>query len=145
SLAERPGDIPLLAQHFLNKYSKEFKKNVIGFKSDALSLLVQFKFPGNVRQLQNIIQRLVLFAQGEEVTREEIEQQFDEGDSQYSCSNQNNPVGLANLIGISLHEAEEALIRNTLEKQNNNRDKTAKILGISSRTLYRKLKQLGIN
>ena len=145
ALAERPGDIPLLAQHFLNKYSEDFKKNVIGFKSDALSLLVQFEFPGNVRQLQNIIQRLVLFAQGDEVTREEIEQQLVEEDSQYTGKKSYNSVGLANLIGISLQEAEEALIRNTLEKQNHNRDQTAKILGISSRTLYRKLKQLGIN
>ena len=145
ALVERPGDIPLLAQHFLIKYSKDFNKNIIGFKADALSQLVQFEFPGNVRQLQNIIQRLVLFAQGDEVTREEIEQQLSEEDSQYADNKCNKSIGFVNHIGISLQEAEEALIRNTLEQQNNNRDQTAKILGISSRTLYRKLKQLGIN
>ena len=61
-LRERREDIPLLVQHFINKFSKEMKKNISGVSEDALKILLNYSWPGNVRELENVIQRAITFS-----------------------------------------------------------------------------------
>ena len=61
-LRERPEDIPLLARHFVHKYAAEFEREVSGISDDALQLLLHYEWPGNIRELENCIERAVVFA-----------------------------------------------------------------------------------
>ncbi len=72
-LRDRAEDIPLLANYFLAKYNEHLKKNVKGFSSDAVSLLNSYQFPGNVRELENLIERAVMLTRGEEITSDPLE------------------------------------------------------------------------
>ncbi|MEO0129290.1 MAG: sigma 54-interacting transcriptional regulator [candidate division WOR-3 bacterium] len=77
ALREHPMDIPILADYFLKKYSKEFKRNIIGFDKQALKLLLSYPWPGNVRELQNIIERAVILSQGDYITAEDLKLETD--------------------------------------------------------------------
>lgn len=169
-LHQRQNDIPLLAQKFLREYAAEFGKNVAGFAPDALNRLKSHRYTSNVRDLQSVVQRAVLFASQPEITHTEITAQIHEtfpGDpssfapstttdetfsppdaaphSTYPTDGVGKPHDpLAALVGVTLEQAEIALIRNTLHQMSGNREKTAKSLGISERTLYRKIKEYNL-
>ncbi len=127
-LRERPGDIPLLAEHFLRRAAKEHGRQVSGLEPKALEKLQRHPWRGNVRELRNVLERAVLLCQGEVIKQEEI----------FLEHLQETPLPEFQVNG-SLRDVERELILCTLEKEGWNRTRASAKLGISIRTLRNKL------
>lgn len=134
-LKERREDILLLAQHFLEHYRERVKKDVREIGPDALALLLDYEWPGNVRELENCIERAVVLARGETIRPENL------------------PGGLRHLtpersitfaVGTSLEILERQALLATLRDVKGNKAAASRLLGISQRTLYRKIKTYGL-
>ncbi|MFW5936526.1 MAG: sigma-54-dependent transcriptional regulator [Desulfosalsimonas sp.] len=146
-LRGRKDDIPLLADHFLNRYCLQMGKEIAGLTSEALELLSQYTFPGNVRELQNIIERAVTFCHGTHLDVDHLPtriRQYAGGSIQNPEASPDNMVG--SLIRESeilptLQEIEKQYIDHVLKKTGGNKRRAAAILGVSRRTLYRHLEE----
>ncbi|MBL1217522.1 MAG: sigma-54-dependent Fis family transcriptional regulator [Planctomycetes bacterium] len=151
-LRERVLDIPLLAEHFLAKYNRELKRHIAGFSEEAMSALQQYAFPGNVRELENAVQRaVVLCRQGVIDTADLPPNVTNEGPDQ-GMMNQIDGHAAAGTVwhpGRSLQDTmsslESDIILLALEEHEWNRQRTAAALGIDRTTLYKKMKQYGLN
>jgi transcriptional regulator with PAS, ATPase and Fis domain len=132
-LRERPGDIPPLIKFFLHKYNQRFGKNIISITRDALFALLHYDYPGNVRELENIIQHGVILSDGNVIEKTALPPQvFKQSQLALEGSRKERPV--------SLDQAEEDLIKQALTRFGGNQTETAKSLGISRSTLWRKIK-----
>ena len=138
-LRDRPEDIPLLIEHFTHQAFERHGYNVRGINPDVRRLLMAFPWPGNVRQLRNVVENMVVLAQGERITLEDLPGEI------YRHPKEVASARLGKLAGISLEDAEKELIRNTLKMVDGNREQAANILGIGERTLYRKIKEYGLS
>jgi DNA-binding NtrC family response regulator len=132
-LRARPTDIPLLATHFLNKYSGENGKGVIGFTDEALERLVRYPWPGNVRELENAIERAVVVCRGERVRPEDL------APSIAVLSGKPRNDGSPPIPGTTLADIERYAILKTLEHAGGSTSRAAEILGISPRKIQYKL------
>jgi DNA-binding NtrC family response regulator len=139
-LRERLDDLSDLAFHFLRVASRRHEKEVQGISSQAMEILMAHSWPGNVRELSNVIERAVVFVRGNQVTPEDLpphlvsEAMMTRPDLKLASSST-----IAVPLGTSLKDVEELLIRKTLEATDGDKHMTAKLLGINSRTIYRKL------
>ena len=136
-LRERGGDIVILAKELLQNACKEFDKDIRGFEQNALNALIDYQWPGNVREMKNVIQRAVLICRDNLIQLKNLPQRV-----QTSKKNFNDMVIP---VGSSLKEAEKLIITKTLAMTKGNRKKAAEILGISRRALYNKIKSLQIS
>ena len=136
-LRERPGDIPLLVRHFLQDLSRRHRKTVDGLTPEALDALVAHRWPGNVRELRNVIEQMVVLARGSRLTVRDLPAALREG------SSPNNGPGLAH-AGLTLRDSERLMIVGALQAHNGSRTLAARQLGISRRTLHRKLNEYGL-
>ena len=132
SLAERHGDAPLLAKHFLARFAREMNPQIKGFAPGALAAIEQWPWPGNIRELENRMKRAVIMAEGKYVSAEDLDLA---GPGQDSL-----PVNLKS----AREEADRRAIRKALAQTDNNISSAAKLLGISRPTLYDLLKQYGL-
>lgn len=140
ALRERPEDVELLAHYFIEKYNTIDGRNVKTLTRAALDLLQRLPFKGNVRELENIVQRAVLLSDGECIhERNLFLGDADTGSTTPSGDNGNPSSG--ELVPGPLREVEKQLIFQTLDKTKGNRTHAAKILGISVRTLRNKLNE----
>jgi len=136
SLRHRPEDIPLLAHHFLRKYSALNGGKVFSFTQAALLKLMSHDWPGNVRELENTIERMVVLSRG---------QTLDEADvPAFHQSSYDQVLGQALDETPTLEELEKKYIQMVYQKTGGKKEKTAQILGINRRTLYRKQKEYGL-
>ena len=138
SLRERPGDVPLLAQHFLESVCADVGKEVQGFTPEAVSAMQRYAWPGNVRELQNVVERAVLLGRGTMVGVEDL-----------AANIRATPASaIPTAAGRTLKEAlagpERQIILEVLESNGWNRNGTAEALGINRTTLYKKMKRLGL-
>ena len=131
-LRERPGDVPLLAQHFLRRYAEENRKEVVGFTEAAMEALDRYHFPGNVRQLQNVVQRAVILCRQERIDLMDLPEEIVSAESVPRRE-------LVIPIGTPLEEIERRLIHETLKHTHGDKNLAARLLGLSARTIYRKL------
>ena len=140
-LRERKEDIPLLAKHFLNKFNTAFNKKVPGFSSKALDGLTRYHWPGNIRELENLIERIVVLAPGNEpIDLEDIPLEILIDSRQNMGDLEPKKTGL-----IKIREAfERRIILNVLEATEWNQTEAAKILKVNRNTLIQKAKQFGI-
>ncbi len=129
-LRQRRGDVPLLAHYFLKKYNERYKQQA-KLTAGGLKLLEDHTWPGNVRQLQHIMERLTILAPNGRIDAEAVAAAFE------ATSPRESP-------GETLAEAEEEQIRRVLEATGGNKSRAAKILGIERKTLYRKLERMGL-
>jgi DNA-binding NtrC family response regulator len=135
-LRERRDDIMPLANSFLKKFSAQASRDIRGFKADAIERLTAFDWPGNIRQLQNEVQRAVLLSEGDEVAAADLSIT----DIKVSASsNPDSDTSFTLLEGV-----ERNAIVSTLKETNGNKLETAKRLGIGRQTLYNKIKAYGI-
>ncbi len=137
SLKERPEDIPILADHFVNKYRKEIGKNVKGVDSSAMRALLHYEWKGEVRELENIIERAVIFAKNEFITVEDLPQ------SMHLLKDVLIPEKPGSLDDF-IKKVERGFILKSLETNNFDKDKVAKQLNLGLSTLYRKIKDYGL-
>jgi DNA-binding NtrC family response regulator len=135
-LRERRDDIMPLANSFLQRFAAQAKRNLRGFQPDAIERLTAFDWPGNIRQLQNEIQRCVLLNEGDDVAAADLSIT----DVKVSASlNEGSDTSFTLLEGV-----ERNAIVQTLKETNGNKLETAKRLGIGRQTLYNKIKAYGI-
>ncbi len=161
SLSERPGDIALLASKFLKEYSKANGNLVTGIEPEAVKALEEYSWPGNVRQLRNVMEKMVVLSSGGKLTREDIPLEILSRDGAGAASGAAAggamtfalpaaatamPPALPPIKTLKdLREQEKATILAALQACRGNRTKAAEHLGISRRTLLRRLKDYEIN
>jgi len=135
-LRERKEDIPLLVQHFLQKYNKKAKKNINAVSSQAIKALMEYDWPGNIRELENTIERAVVLAKGNGIDLEDL--------MYHGISA--SPALLSPVEGKyrTLEEVEREYIKAVLRSHFGNRSQTARILGIDRKTLWAKLKKYNL-
>ena len=130
SLRERKDDIPLLMHSFLREFNIENEKNIKGFDNRSKSALIKYNWPGNIRELKNCIESAVVMCTGDEIKMEDLP-------SSIRAQSEEKTISIP--IGISMEEAEKIIIQENLAANNNNKSKTADILGIGRKTLHRKI------
>lgn len=135
-LRERKEDIPSLARYFIGKYSGLFNKNISGISTSAAAILERYSFPGNVRELQNIIERAVALAEKDIIEVQDLPKEII-GELNINSQKEWIPI----YIGESIESAERKLIQATLDFYEGNKTKAAKVLGISDRHLRTKVKE----
>lgn len=170
SLRERVGDIPLLVDHFLREASETCGREIEGFSSDAISAMQSYAWPGNVRQLENVVERAVLLARDSVLTKEDLPPELLSGSGMTPrqlahtpdpIQNQSTNTGngttentpllpqTSDVSGKSLREAlegpERQIILTSLQQHGWNRAATADALEINRTTLYKKMKRLGLD
>jgi len=131
-LRERKDDIELLAYHFLEEFNRKLNKSIKGFSKRALVLLKNYSWPGNIRQLRNVIERVVALSQSDRIGPDDLP--FRNTDQEIFQS-----LGTKGEI-ISLEELEKRYIQKVMEQVGGNQKQAAALLGISQTTLWRKLK-----
>jgi DNA-binding NtrC family response regulator len=137
-LRERRGDIPLLVEHFLRSSAQARGAKVAGVSPDAMRVLMAYPWPGNVRQLRNVVDNMVVLASGPKLDVADLPPDI------YRPPQEVTEHQFEQLAGLSLEQAEKELIRNTLKMTGGNREQASRILGIGERTLYRKIKEYAL-
>lgn len=133
-LTERKEDIPLLVNHFLATYTEEYSRPIESVPDEALDVLMRYHWPGNVRELENKIERAVIMCTERHIRVKDLF--MDEVESLPAL-----PLPSGDRSAVTLREIERAAIFRALKEKNNNRTKTAEMLGISIRTLRNKLRE----
>ncbi|MBI5577192.1 MAG: sigma-54-dependent Fis family transcriptional regulator [Deltaproteobacteria bacterium] len=149
-LRDRREDIPLLAQHFLGRFSQKFGKPSMSLMPESLETLREYDWRGNVRELENLIERCVLLSGGRDVSREELLSIWKRGTP---VDRRESPSYLVQVpvpldrpdLKEAIREVEKQLIRLALERTGGNRPKAAELLGISHPALIYKAKAYGLN
>lgn len=131
SVNERTGDISLLVNHFLTRFNENYNKNILGISPDCISYLESYDWPGNVREIKNVIHRAVVICNGETLLSSHLPDRLIKGSVK-------RPT-MSFPVGTTLSHAEREMIIQTLNWTKNNKKKTADILGISRKALYNKL------
>ncbi len=130
-LRERTDDIPLLAAHFMTRFNHKNNKKFLGITPDALDVLATHHWPGNVRELENVMERAVVLGRGEFLNMEHLPPELT------TLIPSGGSITLP--IGIPMEEIERTVIRETLRFTGQNKQDAARLLGIATRTIYRRL------
>jgi len=133
SLRERRNDVPLLVEHFRKKFNREFDRDIGGISTEAFNVLMLHTWPGNVRELENTIEHAFVRCRASAISIDDLPPEFEKIARQLPPAD--GPAG-------ERHEARR--IRLALEKTAGNKSKAAELLGMSRRTIYRKIDQYGI-
>src|SRR5204863_3800338 len=131
-LRERAGDIPKLAQVFLQEFTQEIGKPLKGFTPEAMDLMLRYAWPGNVRELRTAVEHAVVLSRGERIGARDLP-------APVRQLNAAPPAPAIGLSSLAVQDAEKELIIRALKETEGSRTIAAKKLGISRRTLYRKL------
>lgn len=132
NLKDRREDIPNLVQHFINRFSKKNAKELGGIESKAMEILLNYEWPGNVRELENVIERSVVLDKDGIIGSDDLPTELAKT---AICSNESVTIPL----GTPLEEVERVLMEETLRHTKGDKGLASKLLGISTRTLYRKM------
>ncbi|MBN2020440.1 MAG: sigma 54-interacting transcriptional regulator [Sedimentisphaerales bacterium] len=135
ALRERREDIPLLIDHFISRFNPLRNKNITAVTDEVLAILLEYEYPGNVRELENIIEHCFVLCQSEIIQREYLPAMFQKKQTDES-------VGLNK--AVTLEEMERIFIKQALRQNNGNRTAAARQLGINKSTLFRKMKAFDI-
>ena len=139
-LRERKEDIPLLAQHFLNTFAEKNRKQIKGFTPQAMDQLLKYDWPGNVRELMNAVERAVVLSRSEYLDEQDLPLAIKDALS----AEEKSPSRDAVPADLPLEDVEKATILKTLESTDGNKSEAARRLGITRKTLHKKLKKYGM-
>ena len=128
-LRDRRDDIPLLAHHFLQTFNRKFSKSIQGVSEPVMDLFMSYHWPGNVRQLENVLEHACVLSSGQVITEKDLPADFMPGG------------GVTPPAGAADRSASARAIREALKQASYNKSKAARLLGISRRTLYRRLEE----
>ena len=131
-LRERKQDIPIFLEHFINHFSNKHSKRVTGFSKEAMEFLLLYDFPGNIRELANIVERAVILSKHKIIQKKQIPVII--GEKSLDLNEDN----------FNLNIVEKKHIQKVFKVTKNNKSKTAKLLGIDRKTLYLKIRKFGI-
>ncbi len=140
-LRDRAGDIPLLIEHFVRQFARRHSKTIKGMSLPARVKLGSYAWPGNVRQLRNVIESMVVVDCDEILDVDDLPLELEPDSPATPIAQGDAPVGIAALVGRPLEEVEKIFIGETLKLTGGNREQAADLLGIGERTLYRKIKE----
>ena len=144
TLRERAADIPLLIEHFVRQFAKRHGKTIRAVSPAARMRLGAYPWPGNVRQLRNVIESMVVVDCDEMLDVDDLPVELEPVDA--TVARPTEPAGgLAGLVGRPLEEIERLFIAETLKLTGGNREQAAEMLGIGERTLYRKIKEFQLS
>jgi two-component system response regulator HydG len=137
-LRDRCQDIPLLLDDFIKQFSARHKKNISSMATAARRRLMAFDWPGNVRQLRNVVESMVVVDDDDVLGLNDLPDEFTEDSDSVGDPHSGT---LSTLVGRPLIDVEKQFIKETLNLTGGNREEAAKFLGIGQRTLYRKIKE----
>ena len=139
-LRERGDDIPILAKHFLDIFSKKNNKRLKGFTPQAMDRMLRYQWPGNVRELMNAVERAVVLSRSEYIDVKDLPLAIQ------GLNHDGNSVEVLDSIpgGVPLEEVEKATIIKTMEETGGNKSEAARRLGITRKTLHKKLRKYGM-
>jgi DNA-binding NtrC family response regulator len=143
-LRERPGDIPLLIDHFIAKFNRNRKRQIKGIAPEAMALFLGYGWPGNVRELENMVERMVILAAGTEIKVEDLPERLHDGQP-------GRTVELAEIPGQGFYlnevmaDFEKGLILQALEQTNWVKNRAAKLLNVNRTTLLEKMKRFKLS
>ena len=147
-LRERTEDIPALAKHFIEKYNRRLNKRIEGISDEAVELLCAYPWPGNIRELENLMERVLLFAEGNIIEAKDLPEAF-----RGAQPTEEDPLGgnpqpgdtpLKDFVRQRQAAIERTFIKKALEKTEGNVTRAAKLLQISRKSLQTKMKELGL-
>jgi two-component system, NtrC family, response regulator HydG len=144
ALRNRVDDVPLLAAHFLTFFSEKNRKKIKGFTPAAMDCLIKYNWPGNVRELMNTVERTVVLARSDYIDVEDLPVVQRQPLPENTFAIRNLEQGSVRAEGVSLETIEKTAIINTLQAVNSNKSEAARRLGITRKTLHKKLKQYGL-
>ncbi len=139
-LRDRAGDLPLLVDHFLEKYNARLGTHVRGVSPEAMKMIMRYSWPGNVRELENTIERAVVLAEGEMLTADDLAERIRAREDPVALTLSGNELSIKHTTRV----IEETLIRRALDRTGGNRTAAARLLEISHRALLYKIKDYGI-
>ena len=139
ALRDRADDLLTLLQHYIKRFSQDNGLEPVRLSEGALNVLRAYRWPGNIRELRNFCENIVILKRGSEVTEYDLDPKYQISDDTGSARIE--PVPVTGSPSLSKEENEKRLLRNALIKANGNRTKAAELMGISRRTLHRKLIQ----
>jgi PAS domain S-box-containing protein len=137
-LKERQDDIPSLINHFIDKFNNKFKKDIHYISPNALNLITHYEWPGNIRELENVIEHAFVVSNSEAIHTAHLPERLQ------NLAGDLNLADERELVEKPLDNAEKELIESTLKKFDGNRIKTAEALGINKTTLWRKMKKFNL-
>ncbi|HVH45877.1 MAG TPA: sigma-54 dependent transcriptional regulator [Labilithrix sp.] len=156
ALRERASDTPLLVEHFLKKFNERLKKNVTGVEPEALDLLSAYGWPGNIRELENVMERAVLFCDASKLRVEDLPAELrgstsiapgsiaPSADTSVDLGSLPAEGGLKEHVKVAMNRLERDLVSRALKQTNNNVTHAARLLKISRKGLQLKMKELGL-
>ncbi|SHJ10289.1 two component, sigma54 specific, transcriptional regulator, Fis family [Geosporobacter subterraneus DSM 17957] len=136
-LRHRKADIPSLIDHFVEKFCKEMGRNKISFDKEAIDILINYPWKGNIRELENVIERIVILNQGEQVSKMALPKEV-------ISQNSDGKVFELPEQGIDLDQLEKSFIEQALRRTDNNQTQAAKLLGITRHTLIYRMEKHGM-
>jgi len=145
-LREHKEDIPALLAHFIEHYNRKFRKNILGPTREAEELLLRYDWPGNIRELKNAIERVMILADGNRIAAKNLPIRISEGGRTPGGADDGNESGIFTLPagGVSLYGVERDLIRQALEQSRGNKTGAARLLQITRDTLRYKIKKYNL-
>jgi DNA-binding NtrC family response regulator len=148
-LRDRPSDIPLLIDHFVKKFNEKLDRAVSGFEDDALQQLMRYTWPGNIRELENVVERCMIFAEDGEVGAQHLPAEVSDADGaspSLVAGIEATPgeTGLKEAVRNATLKLEREFIARALEQTGGNVTHTARLLKISRKSLQNKMKELGL-